>query len=186
MGALYDGEGNATQAGVFYAAACDKNVAVACHKLGNLYQRGRLSRDFVAAAQRYARACDLGYAKSCHNAGVVYFTGGFGLVVDLAKAVSFFERGCDGGPRDSCHNAGVAYDKGLGVPPDRDKAVKFYTKSCELGYGDACNNLGYLYVSKGDLRGFSKGLGWVKKGCDAGNKKSCQLYEFMKNEILKK
>ena len=87
---------------------------------------------------------------------------------------------------DSCYNAGVAYDKGLGAPQDRDKAEKLYTKSCELGYGDACNNLGYLYVSKGDLRGFSKGLGWVKKGCDAGNKKSCQLYEFMKNEILKK
>ena len=36
LGALYDGEGNATQAGVFYAAACDKNVAIACHKLGNI------------------------------------------------------------------------------------------------------------------------------------------------------
>ena len=93
LGALYDGEGNATQAGVFYAAACDKNVAVACHKLGNLYQRGRLSRDFAAAARHYVKACDLGYAKSCHNAAVVYFTGGFGLVADLAKAVSFFERG---------------------------------------------------------------------------------------------
>gem|GEM_PF-37207 len=141
---------------------------------------------FPAAAQRYAKACDLGYAKSCHNAGVVYFTGGFGLAADPAKATSFFERGCDGGLVDSCYNAGVAYDKGLGAPQDRDQAEKLYTKSCELGYGDACNNLGYLYVSKGDLRGFSKGLGWVKKGCDAGNKKSCQLYEFMKNEILKK
>ena len=128
----------------------------------------------------------MGYAKSCHNAAVVYFTGGFGLAADQAKAVSFFEQGCDGGLVDSCYNAGVAYDKGLGAPQDRDQAEKLYTKSCELGYGDACNNLGYLYVSKGDLRGFSKGLGWVKKGCDAGNKKSCQLYEFMKNEILKK
>ncbi len=186
LGALYDGEGNATQAGVFYDAACDKNVAVACHKLGNLYQRGRLSRDFVAAAQRYAKACDLGYAKSCHNAGVVYFTGGFGLAVDPAKATSFFERGCDGGMRDSCYNAGIAYDKGLGAPKNRHKAEKLYAKSCELGFGDACNNLGYLYLSDGDLRGFSKGLGCVKKGCDAGNKRSCEFYEFIKEKILKK
>lgn len=117
---------------------------------------------------------------------MVYFTGGFGLAADPAKATSFFERGCDGGPRDSCYNAGIAYDKGLGAPPDRDKAVKFYTKSCEMGFGDACNNLGYLYLSDGDLRGFSKGLGCIKKGCDAGNKRSCEFYEFLKEKILKK
>ena len=128
----------------------------------------------------------MGYAKSCHNAAVVYYKGDFGLAADPAKATSFFKRGCDGGLADSCYSAGLAYDEGLGAPLNRDQAEKFYIKSCELGYDDACNNLGYLYVSKGDLRGFSKGLGWVKKGCDAGNKKSCQLYEFMKNEILKK
>ena len=55
LASIYDGEGNAAQAGIFYAAACDKNVAVACHKLGNLYRQGRLSRDLAAAARSMSR-----------------------------------------------------------------------------------------------------------------------------------
>jgi len=162
---------------------CYRGDGVSCAQLG----RDKLSRgDYEGAKPALAKACDLGYAKSCHNAGVVYYTGGFGLAADPAKATSFFERGCDGGMRDSCYNAGIAYDKGLGAPKDRHKAEKLYAKSCELGFGDACNNLGYLYLSDGDLRGFSKGLGCVKKGCDAGNKKSCEFYEFIKEKILKK
>ena len=128
----------------------------------------------------------MGYAKSCHNAAVVYYKGDFGFAVDRAKATSFFKRGCDGGLADSCYSAGLAYDEGLGAPLNHGQAEKLYIKSCELGYGDACNNLGYLYLNEADLRGFSRGLGCVKKSCDAGNKKSCQIYEFMKEQILKK
>ena len=186
LASIYDGEGNAAQAGVFYAAACDKNVAIACHKLGNLYRQGHLSRDLAEATRYYVKACDLGYAKSCHNAAVVYYKGDFGFAVDRAKATSFFKRGCDGGLADSCYNAGLAYDDGLGAPLNRDQAEKFYIKSCELGYDDACSNLSYLYASDGDLRRFSKRLEYVKKGCDAGNKKSCEFYELLKDKILEK
>ncbi len=47
-------------------SACENKVAVACHHIGILYDRGSgLKEDKVKAKEYYLKACDYGYDKAC-------------------------------------------------------------------------------------------------------------------------
>jgi len=91
LASIYDGEGNAAQAGVFYAAACDKNVAVACHKLGNLYRQGRLGKRSRRGGSVLCKGLRFGLCQELSQCGRGLLQGRFRARGGSGKGDEFFQ-----------------------------------------------------------------------------------------------
>lgn len=74
---------------------CEKGNAMACSKLGWMYQYGtRVTQDTVKAVALYRQACDGQHAKGCFNLGVSYRYGE-GVRQSDERARKFYGKACD-------------------------------------------------------------------------------------------
>lgn len=69
--------------------------------------------------------------------GMVYFTGQYGPVKDIARALKFLDIAISKGCGDAAHLLGHAYACGENVKPDFEKALQYYEKAVELGKTEA-------------------------------------------------
>lgn len=91
------------------------------------------------------RDCQLADAMQCNDLGVTYLHG-YGVAVDVSRALHAFERACQAGSPDGCGNLGALYENGLQVAVDLTEAARLYQQGCGLGSGLGCSNLGALYA----------------------------------------
>ena len=127
--------------------ACEGGDALACRKLGSLYENGEeVAKDEARAARYFQRACDGDNALGCFRLGLMYDLGHGGLKQSKVRALKLYEKACDGGEKFGCFNLGYAFENGNGVPKDLARATKFYRRSCDLGNSDGCDKV------KGKLR----------------------------------
>lgn len=84
-----------------FASACDANNALACAKLGALYQLGKdILPDPKKALELYEKGCELGAKEGCSGAGGMY------VATDKEKARALLNKGCELGDGFSCATAG--------------------------------------------------------------------------------
>jgi len=119
--------------------ACEDGEALACRKLGSMYENGEeVVKDDARAARYFRMACDGDNALGCFRLGLMYDLGN-GLKRDRVRAIKLYVKACDGGEKFACFNLGNAFEDGNGVPRDLERAVRYYRKSCDLGNSDGCD-----------------------------------------------
>ena len=164
---------------------CDKNIAVACYKMGEIEWFNRKNdKDNVAkekAKAFYQKAFDL-FEKSCNKNNFAdcanlaqYYSGGvFGSDIqgDRQKNFEFSEKACNGGIARACANAGRMYGKLNGNNPETNKKVlEYIEKGCTLNDAEICYMLGIHYA--GDKNTEQKQKDKALKLFE----KSCKLYQ---------
>lgn len=108
-----------------------------------------------------------------------------------ARALARFEAACDGGLARGCEAAAeVLQDhRYYGVAADGPRAARLWDRACELGWAHACFRYGfYLWeglmeavVLDGEVVPYrwndhrALGLPLVKRGCDGGVARACEL-----------
>ena len=120
-------------------------------------------KNYNDAFKYYNQALEQGYNYAKTNIGICYEYG-YGVKVDLKKAVDFYKASAlDGEPYAQC-NLGVLYHNGKGVQRDYSEARKWYLKSAELGHGRAMYCLGFMYeVGAGVTIDKKEALSWYEK-----------------------
>ena len=186
LGVLYArGEGVAhddAKAFALYDAACRHGCAAACVNLGAMQFEGNgVPRNESAAAPLFLRGCDEGEPLGCLNVSVAY-RDGRGVPKDLDRAYAFAERACAGGALVGCTWVGSAKVLGEGVVKDVKGGLAQLDALCTRGETSACEKVAAFHA---------KGVGTdvpadslrvreaVKKGCDAGSGRDCQLHKLL-------
>lgn len=159
-------------------AACNRDVAWACVRLGRLLEDGRsgVTKNAARAAELYRTSCDLGSAIGCHNLAGMSAAGAGGLGVDTTRTVALYERACEGGHGPACTNVGKLYAAGRDrVAVDLERAFGAYQKACERDEPEGCALLGRMYdVGKGRVtRDVAKAATLYQKACTAGFGMAC-------------
>ncbi|MEO1271295.1 MAG: protein kinase, partial [Myxococcota bacterium] len=133
------------EAATSFQAACDKEHAPACLRLGVMFEQGKhTERDVEQAATLYRTACRLEEPEACNRVGVMY-EHGTGLEQNNRKAFKAYSESCKGGYALGCTNVGWMYNGGRGVKKNLARAKKYYSKGCDKGSARGCTNLGVLY-----------------------------------------
>jgi len=170
-------------------SACEGGDAAVCAKVAKAAYKAMLARgtdedDAVkqdaARTFRFAtKACDLGDMDGCYLLAHSYRTG-YGPPKDLKKAATLFERSCEGKNGESCYWLSMAYKKGDGVATDPVKSMDALMKACDLNDTDGCYSAGVALLGSKDKELRLLGLAVWKRGCDLGDKETC---ESLKREI---
>ena len=88
--------------------ACEGGEAVACHRLGTMYDFAQgVDEDLARAAAYYRRACEGGHAAGCYGLAVKVQLGE-GVARDQGRADTLIRKACDGGLAIACDS----------LPPD--------------------------------------------------------------------
>ncbi|MDR2099552.1 MAG: hypothetical protein LBP40_01835 [Campylobacteraceae bacterium] len=76
----------------------------------------------------------------------------------------------------ACTITGSLY--GLKENPDFDKAIEYTIKGCEGKDASGCLSVGGAYLlGMGAKKDEAKAMTFYKKGCDLGDKLSCEIYK---------
>ncbi|MBH23440.1 MAG: hypothetical protein CMH57_03040 [Myxococcales bacterium] len=191
--------GDTAQAAKSFKAACEKDHAAACRRLGLMFEEGtHADKDIEQAATLYRSSCRLGDPEGCNRVGVMY-EHGTGIEKNHKKAFDSYVTSCKADYALGCTNVGWMYNKGFGVEQNLARARKYYKKGCDNGSARGCTNLGVMYergqgVKANDARAFKlyeracedddpiacTNVGWMYfngKGADKDLKKAARFYK---------
>lgn len=151
---------------------CQKDDLMACDLIADAYE---MEKNYSKAVEHYEANCNKGYVNSCFSLGGLY-SDGDKIPQDYKKANEYFSKACDGGDARGCFNLGVAYRDGTGVKEDTHKALKYFDIACDGKLVQGCITVGgFYYIEKN----YIKALDSIKKACDLGDQKSCQILDKM-------
>ncbi len=131
------------------------------------------------------KQCNAKDLTSCATAAWMYGLG-VGLPLDHAKEAKMLRHGCEDFPRDTlgvqagmCGALASSYYRGEGVKVDMDKAKDLQKRACYDGDARSCTALGMVLVqgSYGTTQDKPRGLGFLKRGCNAGDKSACTEFK---------
>jgi hypothetical protein len=138
--AFYDQKRYA-EAAPLYDQLCNAGNAVACGRLGYLYDLGEgVGEDDLRAVALYTKACDGNSYKSCNNLGVQYVKGK-GIAKDPSRAAMLFSKACNGKYFTGCSYLGLLYLAGEGVGKDVGRGRELLTQGCNGGDQWGCDQL---------------------------------------------
>lgn len=161
--------------------ACEADHAVACARLGWMYQWAKgVDRDYDRARELYERACQTSDKHvGCENLGRLY-ENGEGVDEDLDRARQLYEKACDEGPA-GCQRLGNIYQLGRGVEADYDRARRLYLKACRGDDAIGCKYLADMYASgTGVGPDQERAFELYKRACDTGElREGCNHAGFM-------
>ena len=140
-------------------------------------------KNYNDAFKYYNQALEQGYNYARTNIGFCY-EGGYGVKVDLKKAVEFYKAAAlDGEPYAQC-NLGNMYRLGSGVTQDFSEARKWYLKSAEQGQGRAMYCLGILYeFGAGVTMDKKEALSWYEKAASKNYENAKEKVASLKQAI---
>ncbi|HVX85693.1 MAG TPA: tetratricopeptide repeat protein [Phycisphaerae bacterium] len=119
--------------------------------------------------RRFEAIAAVGDSYAMTRLGAIYEYG-FGVPVDLKKAVSWYEKADAAGSFHASYSLGVMYKNGDGVPEDMGKAFAMVKKAAEGGYVPAYASVGMCYENgEGTPEDEAAGIGWIRKGADEGD-----------------
>gem|GEM_PF-2611325 len=165
---------------------CQKEDAVSCHQLGNLYRNGHAvepsptkSNEYFQRAQSiYERECERGSAKDCGHLGSLYLRGK-GVKKDLSTAEHHLQQACALGDDELCFDLGMHYQYDH---PLEDKSTAYYQQSFALTQRkcldtkqpEKCRDLGYMLISgTGTELDIWKGEMWYRTACEQEDADAC-------------
>ena len=71
------------------------------------------------------------------------------------------------------------------VAKDATKAIRWYQRAAKAGHAVAQYNLGLMYLKGKDVpRNALKGLGWIEKAVDRGDKKAQELLQRIDRALV--
>ncbi len=163
------GSGRYEQALKIFSPAADKGVALAQHRMGEMYHLGRgMPVDLSKAVIWYEKAAAQGNLEAQNNLGSIYY----GLH-DYSRALKYFLKAAQAGKTEAQFNMGNMYFNGEGATRDYVKAARWYAKAAANDDPRAQNNLGYMHenglgLPKDEALSFS----WYKKAAERGSRES--------------
>jgi hypothetical protein len=118
--------------------------------------------------------------RSCGNLGLMYEKG-WGVQMDMARAVQLYTRACHAGVAVACRNVG-RLSEANGPTPDLDRsnsaygrALELSTAACERGSGEGCATAEYMYEDgKGVPPDAARGHELVSQACRLGYLWACK------------
>lgn len=135
------------RAAVIYAAAIEKNSALAMNRLGIMHLAGDgILQDYVRAAELICRSADLGNSDAQFNCANLYLQGK-GVALDNAKAVELLTKASEADHVAAMNFLGLAYLNGQGTEMDREKARALFVRTAEFGNAMGLYQLGLLHIN---------------------------------------
>ena len=134
---------------LFLRDACQAKAeswALACNKLGTLYEDGvGVPRNDVLAARLHNSACDEEYPAACVDLGIMALEGR-GMKAAPEAALNLFRAACEADEADGCQNLGALLARSSKSDADMlaesrrflEKAARMYGEKCAAGDEDAC------------------------------------------------
>ena len=166
---------------------CDKNIAMACYKMGEIeWFNARNIKDNAAkekakafyqkAFRLFEKSCNKNNFADCANLAKYYSGGVFGSGIqgDRQKNFELSEKACNGGIARACADAGRMYGKlnaNKDNPEINKKVLEYIEKGCTLNDAEICYFMGLHYAGgkEGGQKQKDKALKLFEK--------SCQLYQ---------
>ncbi|EFE52796.1 Putative beta-lactamase hcpD precursor [Providencia rettgeri] len=144
LGDLYrdgrGGEKNTKLAEKWYKESIKFGNDFAITRLGYLY--GDLE-NYDEAIKCYEIGIANGDPAAMNSMGLLY-QHGFGVQVDINKAVKLYQDASNKEGLGGLINLGLMYEEGLGVPQSYEKAINLYKRAYQLGYTDIQSRIDYL------------------------------------------
>lgn len=155
------------------ALSCEKDVALACHRLSMIYFNGA-KKNTQLAKELANKACDLGYLQSCHNLGNIYKYSLAKTKQDFLKAINYYEKNCDKKYANSCYELANLYQYYL--PINDDYVLLNHSKACDLDLAASCYQIGYFaYFKKYNLNDLKLALKYFLKTCELNYNLACMM-----------
>lgn len=160
-------------------AACDRNDAAACRKLGMLYNgAGPVPANKVMAARLLRKSCEGGDNHGCVLLGITLRLGD-GVPQDRVGEMAAFGKACDAGYGDACSKLSHNYLYGWGVAKDIARVNQLQGRACELGDWSSkysCLELAdRLYTGVDTPKNVSEAFRLLQRACDLNNFKACGM-----------
>ena len=169
-GYKYELARNLPQAKTYYAAACNKNHAMGCYRLGNINKDEKI---LAKARKRFSKECNRGNNESCTNYANMLLKGEGGPKSPF-EATTTLAKQCSSGSVSGCFLLAEIWEKGENIKQDLKKARKYFGFSCEKGSKVGCFKYGEMMenghggpVNKDEAKKF------YKKACLKGYVKAC-------------
>jgi len=85
-----------------YEKLCTTGVLQECHRLGLIYQDGKIiDKDIKKAIELYEKSCNSGYSDSCIVLSAIYLFGK-GVDKDTNSAIQYLQEACVLGDKSGC------------------------------------------------------------------------------------
>ena len=148
--------------------------AAAMFKVGQMYERGRGTRqDTIQAVRWYERAEQQGNEFARARLGVMHYEG-IGVPKNIDKALPLIQKSASAGVPNAEYYLGIMYENGDGVKANRKKAQHWYQQAIKHG----------SYRAKSRLQAVEKG--YIKVGKKKSNKprKKLNLSAALRDAII--
>jgi TPR repeat protein len=95
---------------------------------------------------------------------------GWGVKVDMSKAIEWSRRAADAGSAHAEYNLGALYSKGEFLPKDEAQAAIWFRKAADQGFPQAESALGIAYLAgRGVPQDDTSGFAWLRLAVDQGD-----------------
>lgn len=95
---------------------------------------------------------------------------GWGVKVDMSKAIDWSRRAAAAGNAHAEYNLGALYSKGEFIPQDDAQAVLWFRKAADQGFSQAESAMGIAYLAgRGVPQDDAAGFGWLRLAVDQGD-----------------
>ncbi len=119
---------------------CSKGDALACNRIGVLYESGTaVKKNLTKAKKYYQKSCQLKFGKGCRDLAQVFIG-----EEDYNKALEYYSEGCSLNDANACSDLAFLFEEGKSVNLNYSEAKKHHKKACDIGNEKSCKNYAYL------------------------------------------
>jgi TPR repeat protein len=134
----------------YISLAAKKDVVVANHALGIIFEEGKAcEKDLRKSEAFYRKAAERGYAPSAYRIAYLYETGAF-LGGGQKEALEWYERAAELGEYRGALWLGTKFRNGDGVRKDTAKAVAWYERAAKMDSFEAHQMLSMIFMNGAD------------------------------------
>lgn len=168
-----------------YFMTCNNGLAKGCYELGEMYLKGRgVEKENRKAFKYFEKACEGENGRACYELGNFYKNADT-VEKNVKKARHMFRKACDYNDPNGCTYFGETTKGGsIGSLDDRETIIKFHQRTCYENDYEGCLYLGKKYLERPPgFRAepeYEKAKEAFEKGCEGGNKESCDFLKEIK------